>query len=183
MQGSPLAAEGTRFSFLRQLSLSWEKLCEVFWGICITIGREVKDKHISALVVRAVGHKARATGLHTVLSDPAGAPCLCFALLQGSGVSMNPYCLLLVLLGELEEVEGQDPCPPPAIPSPCTAQPVFPLRCYRALPALLRALLWEGAGKLSCPDKPRLLSQHRFILHLCFHPTPPKHSCSQKYLL
>lgn len=117
---------------------------------------EGRRQHISGLVARAVWHKTKAIGIHGVLSDSAGAPCLCFALLLGSGVSMNPYFLLLVLLEKLEKVEAQDPCPPPAIPSPCTAQPVFPLRCYRALPALLRALLWEGAGKLSCLDKPRL---------------------------
>lgn len=178
MQGSPLIAEGTGFTFSRQPSLT----CVVFRGICITAGRG-KRQQISACVARAVWDKGMAMGIHAVLSDSAAAPCLCFALLQGSGASMNPYCLLLILRGEPEKVEAQDPCPPPAIPSPCTAQPVFPLRCYRALPALLRALLWEGAGKLSCPDKPRLLSQHRFILHLCFHPTPPKYSCSQKYVL
>lgn len=178
MPGSPLVAEGTRFSILRQLSLTCGVLGDTYYR-----RERSKRQQISALVARAVWHKGKAIGIHAVLSDSAGAPCLCFALLQGSGVSTNPYCLLLVLLEELEKVEARDPCPPPAIPSPCTAQPVFPLRCYRALPALLRALLWEGAGKLSCLDKPCLLSQHRFILHLCFHPTPPKYSCSQKYLL
>lgn len=46
-----------------------------------------------------------AMGIHAVLSDSAAAPCLCFALLQGSGASMNPYCLLLILRGEPEKLK------------------------------------------------------------------------------
>lgn len=141
-----------------------------------------RQQHVSALVHKVIGYKAKAyrernpcTALR-VSSSPSSLLCSTFSLLQGYGASVKPYCLLLILLGELEKVEAQDP---PAITSSCTAQPVFPL----ALPTLLRALPWEGAGKLSCLGKPWLLSQHRLILHLCFHPTLPKYSCSQNCLL
>lgn len=141
------------------MCLSGERICVIFQGICITAGRKVKDS-TSLLLSEPCGTRLRhiGKGIHALLSGSTGCPasplCSAFAPLQGSGAPMNPHCLLLISLGELVKVEAQDPCPSPAIPSPCTAQPVFPLRCYRALPALLRALRWEGAGKLSCLDKP-----------------------------
>jgi len=130
----------------------------MFWGIHITAEREVKDSSSLLLLSEPYGTRHIVKGVHALLSGSAGCPvsllCSAFAPLQGSGAPMNPHCLLLISLGELVKVEAQDPCPTPAIPSPRTAQPVFPLRCYRALPALLRALPWEGTGKLSCLDRP-----------------------------
>lgn len=118
-------------------------------------------------------------GIHALLPESAVTFMLYSALVsqQRSGAPLNSHFLPLVLLGELAKAETQHPCPSPANPS-YTAQPVFPLRYYRALPALLRALPWEGAGKLSCLDRPWLLSQQRFILCLCFYPTLPKYSCN-----
>lgn len=161
VQGSPFATEGTRSSFLGQLCafVRGKHMCNVL-GDTYYCREGGKRQHISALVIRAMWHKTKAyrkrnpcTALR-VSGCPVSLLCSAFAPLQGSDAPLNPHCLLHISLGELVKVEAQDPYPSPAIPSPCTAQPVFPLRCYRALPALLRALPWEGAGKLSCLDRP-----------------------------
>lgn len=121
-------------------------------------------------------------GIHALLPGSAERPVflLCSALVsqQGFGAPLNPHFLPLTLLGELAKVETQHPSPSPENPSLIQPSQFFHLGTTRALPALLRALPWEGAGKLSCLDRPWLLSLHRFIFCLCFYPTLPKRSCN-----
>lgn len=173
-------------SYGNYMCMPRKRMCTVVLGTCINADKEVRAHFHSCFQ----SHMAQGWGS----SEYRGKnPCTALRVGGVTSALFCPWftariwcpfessllaCLLLILLGELAKVEAQDPCPSPAIPYPCIAQPVFPLRYYTALPALLRALPWEGAGKLSCLDRPWLLSQHRFILHLCFYPTLPKYSCS-----
>lgn len=144
---SPFVAEGqdsaSQGNFVH---LPGERRCVVFWGSMCRCRERGKREHISALV-RAIWHKAKPQekGIHVVLSGSVGAPSLCLVLpllchedLVPLGI---PAACCSFRLGSWWRLKHKILALLQQSPS-CIAQPVFPLRCYRALPALLRALPW-----------------------------------------